>query len=142
MRLIYASTRAAELEIIPWPDSRKEEFINMQFRLQTAHFRRNYPDASYDIILKDGAPAGRLYVAQEADEMRVLDIALLPDFRGQGIGTTLLQCLMAEVAERRIPLRLHVERHNRARRLYERLGFHAITDSGVYLEMEYRAFEQ
>lgn len=142
VHLIYASTRAAELEIVPWSDARKEEFINMQFRLQTAHFRRNHPHASYDIILKDGTPVGRFYIAREADEARVLDIALLPDYRGQGIGTMLLRRLMAEAEEGRIPLRLHVERHNRARRLYERLGFRVIADGGVYLEMEYFARTQ
>lgn len=138
LRLIYGSTRAPEMEVVPWTDAQKEDFLNMQFRLQMAHFRRNYPDATFDIILESGAPIGRLYVDRAVDEVLVLDIAVLPEYRGKGIGGMLLQQLMVEAADGAIPLRLHVEQGNRAKRLYERLGFRVITDRGVYLEMEWR----
>ncbi|MGH9445427.1 MAG: GNAT family N-acetyltransferase [Terriglobia bacterium] len=142
VRSIYASTRTAEMDVAPWTDDQKEAFLNMQFRLQTAHFRRNYPDASFDIILENGAPVGRLYVAREVDEVCILDIAVLPDYRGKGIGTLIVRRLMVEASDRGAPLRLHVERNNRALRLYDRLGFQVITGGPVYLEMEWRQVKQ
>ena len=86
----------------------------------------------------DGQPAGRLYVARGSDEIRIVDIALLPESCNRGIGTTLLRGLQSEAAAAGKPLRIHVERFNPALRLYERLGFRQIDDRGVYLFMEWR----
>ena len=109
----------------------------MQFDAQHAHYQEHYAGAAFDVILVDGQPAGRLYVAREEDEIRIVDIALLPDFCNRGIGTTLLRGLQSEAAAAGKPLRIHVERFNPALRLYERLGFREIADRGVYLFMEW-----
>ena len=79
-----------------------------------------------------GAPAGRLYVDRLAAEIRVVDIALLPEFRGRGIGRALLEDILAEGERRGLPVTIHVEQGNRARALYERLGFEQVSDTGVY----------
>jgi len=83
----------------------------------------------------DGAPAGRMLVAGGPEEIRLVDLALLPEHRNGGIGTALLRRLLAEGAARTVPVRLHVERSNPARRLYERLGFVPVADDGVHLLM-------
>lgn len=136
LRRIYESTREAEMATAPWTPEQKQQFLAMQFGLQRAHFRRHYPTASFDIILEDDRAAGRLYVNRAKDEIRVLDIALLPEHRGKGIGTGLLRALLVEGEKAGLPVRLHVERNNRALQLYERLGFRMVADRGVYLEME------
>ena len=100
--------------------------------------REHYPDTSFDVIVLDGQPVGRLYVARWPDEIRIVDIALLPACCNRGLGTTLVRALQAEAAASRKPLRIHVERFNPALRLYERLGFRQIADRGVYLFMEWR----
>jgi ribosomal protein S18 acetylase RimI-like enzyme len=86
----------------------------------------------------NGQPAGRLYVAREEDELRIVDIALLPEHCNGGIGTTLLRRLQSEAVAAGKPLRVHVERFSPALRLYERLGFRQIADREVYLFMEWR----
>ena len=111
----------------------------MQFDAQHAHYQEHYPGAAFDVILVDGQPAGRLYVAREDDEIRIVDIALLPEYRNRGIGTRLLRGLQSEAAAAGKPLSIHVERFNPALRLYERLGFRQIEDQGVYLFMEWRS---
>ena len=103
----------------------------------TRYYQEHYAGAAFDVILVFGQPAGRLYVAREEDEIRIVDIALLPDYCNRGIGTTLLRGLQSEAAAAGKPLRIHVERFNPALRLYERLGFHPIADRGVYLFMEW-----
>ena len=85
----------------------------------------------------DGQPAGRLYIAREGDEIRIVDIALLRECCNRGIGTTLLRGLQSEAAAAGKPLRIHVERFNPALRFYERLGFPQIDDQGVYLFLEW-----
>src|SRR5258708_3770186 len=87
LRRVYASTRAAELAMTPWSDEQKEAFCRMQFDAQRSHYAQYYPAASHDIIQRDGVPAGRLYVDRGESEILIVDIALLPEYRGAGIGT-------------------------------------------------------
>lgn len=88
------------------------------------------------MIVVDGEPAGRLYVARWEREIRIVDIAVLPAFRGRGVGTELLHRLMEEADAARKPLTIHVERENPARTLYDRLGFRPAGEHGVYVLME------
>ena len=135
---VYAGTRAAELAAVPWTDEQKAAFVQMQFAAQAKHYREHYPDTSFDVILLDAEPVGRLYVARWTDELCIVDISLLPEYCNRGIGTTLLRQLQAEAQGAGTPLRIHVERFNPALRLYERLGFRQVEDWGVYLFLEYR----
>ncbi len=133
---VYASTRAEEMLLVDWNDEQKDAFLRMQFEAQDTYYRENYGSATFDVIEVDGEPAGRLYVARWADEIRIIDIALLPEHRGVGIGTALLSALLDEAAEAGKRLSIHVEVNNPARRLYERLGFVVVEEQGVYLLME------
>lgn len=130
---VYGSTRAEELAVTGWDEATKAAFVQHQFRAQQDYYRANYTGASYDVILVDGEPAGRLYVARWDDEIRVMDIALLPEFRGRGAGERLIRELMAEAADAGKAVTIHVEAQNRALTLYRRLGFELVEERGVYL---------
>lgn len=134
---LYASTRAGEMKLVPWSDSQKEAFLRTQFDAQTAHYHRYYPNASYEVILLEGEAIGRLYVHRTEDEILLIDITLLPKYRGAGIGGGLLNDLLSEAAAQRKPVRIHVERENPAMHLYTRLGFQKIEDKGIYYFMEW-----
>jgi ribosomal protein S18 acetylase RimI-like enzyme len=136
---IYASTRTEELAPVPWTEEQKQAFLRMQFRAQSQDYAANYPDAAFLVILVDGAPAGRLYVDRRPDALHIVDIALLPEHRGNGVGGAILRDLLAEAAAAGKPVRIHVEHLNPALRLYERLGFRRIDDGGIYLLMEWTA---
>lgn len=136
---VYASTRTEELAVLPWTDEQKDAFLLMQFRAQTCGYERQFPDLERAVVLDGGVPAGRLLVVRRETEIRIVDLSLLPGHRGCGIGTTLIDRLKLEARDAQLPLLLHVEVFNPARRLYERLGFRAINDGDVYLEMEWRA---
>lgn len=133
---LYASTREEELSLVAWSETQKRTFLRSQFDAQSRHYREHYPGANFDVILLDGRPVGRLYVARWKAEIRIMDIALLPEYRGAGIGTKLLEDLLSEAEGSGKPLSIHVERVGPARRLYERLGFSEVADKGVYLLME------
>lgn len=137
---LYGSTRAAELAPLPWTDEEKQAFIAMQFDAQDRHYREHYPAAAFDVIMVGGEPAGRLCVSRGADEMRIVDIALVPECCNRGIGSALLRGLQDEARASGRPLRIHVERFNPAMRLYQRLGFTAIADRGVYLFLEWTPY--
>jgi ribosomal protein S18 acetylase RimI-like enzyme len=136
---IYASTRVEELAGVEWDEAQKAAFLRHQFEAQHQQYHEGYRDASFNVILLDGQPAGRLYLARGVDEIRIVDIAILPDFRGRGIGTGLITSIQADAAQAGKAVRIHVERFNPALRLYDRLGFRPIVDRGVYLFLEWTA---
>ena len=142
MANLYASTRAEELAVTGWSDEEKAIFCRSQFDAQTAHYVEKYPGASLQVIERADAPIGRLYVARWEREVRIMDIALLPEHRGSGIGAKLLRELQDEARAAGKTLTIHVERFNPALRLYERLGFKQIEDKGVYLLMSWAGDER
>jgi ribosomal protein S18 acetylase RimI-like enzyme len=139
LEAVYGSTRETELALVPWDDGAKRAFIAQQFSAQDEHYRKHYPGASFDLIEADGEVAGRLYVHRGQSDIRIMDIALLPEFRGRGIGTRLLRDLIDEARATGRSLSIHVERGNPARRLYDRLGFHAVAEHGIYVLMAWGA---
>jgi len=138
---VYAGTRQEELELVPWSEAEREAFLRQQFHAQHAHYQKYFPHARFDVILVDGDPAGRLYVDRAQDEIRIIDIALLPEYRGRGIGGSLMQQLLAEASAKALPVRIHVERNNWAFGWYQRLGFEVIEDKDVYYYMEWQPRE-
>lgn len=139
---IYASARAAELAQVPWDAAQREAFLRMQLAAQQLHYRTHNPNATHDLILLDDQPIGRLYVSRREREIRILDITLLSEQRGQGIGTPLIQELMSEAERAGQPLTIYVESYNPSLRLFERLGFSKIDDDGVNYLMEWKRKEE
>lgn len=151
---LYASTRWEELAPVDWPEAAKREFLDQQFQLQHAHYLQHYAGAEMLLIvaarqarqLLESQPdahwpdpasnehdlIGRIYFRAGSTEVRLMEIALLPAYRGRGIGCCLVQTLQAQAAQRGVDITLHVEPDNRAQRLYQRLGFKLIEQRGVY----------
>jgi GNAT superfamily N-acetyltransferase len=139
---VYGSTRADELRVVPWSAAERDAFVRMQFDAQDVSYRQSYPDARFLIVLAAGEPIGRLYLARLADELRVIDVALLPEWRGLGTGSALMAWVLGQADVAGIPVTLHVEPGNPARRLYERLGFRPVEERGVALFMRRPARDQ
>lgn len=111
--------------------------VRLQYEAQLSDYRRRFPRMEQSIVLADGKPAGRLYVARQPNQILLLDISLLPAFRRRQIGRCLLTRLKEECARTGVPLRLHVLQESPARALYERLGFQAGAVEGMYQAMEW-----
>jgi len=137
LRQLYASTRDAELALLDWDQATRRWFVDMQFDARERYHAQHFPQARCQLIEVDGRPVGRLQVQRDADEWRILDIALLPSHRGQRLGTRSLQALLDEADALGLPLALHVEISNPARHWYERLGFKPLSSesTGPYLAM-------
>lgn len=103
--------------------------------MQDAYCRRHYPHGRFDIVLSAQTAIGRVYHDWSGEEARVIDIALLPAYRGAGIGTRLIHAILAQAARRGIALELYVEFDNPVSALYRRLGFECAGESGVYQKM-------
>jgi ribosomal protein S18 acetylase RimI-like enzyme len=114
-----------------------EALIRMQFTLQHQQYRNRYPNGEDQLIIRHGEPIGRIFIDESQDELTLVDIALLPEYRGRGIGHILLARLLSRATAGKKPVRLHVFNSNPARRLYERLGFTETGRDSMYIEMQF-----
>jgi|SRR5215813_12843432 len=136
---VYDSTRADELAQAQWAPGQREAFVKWQFDLQRSEYHTRFPDAEYYVISIDERPAGRIWIGADDTQIRLLDIAILPEFQNRGAGTALLRWLIDQSENANKPLRhMLFVLNNDAHRFYERLGFVIIDDLGAYKHMEYR----
>lgn len=129
---LYASTRAEELARVNWPESARTQFLEQQSAAQIRHYRQHFPAAAYLLVERDSQSIGRLYLDRRPGELRLMDIALLPDARGQGWGRVLMAAVLNLAASGREAVGLHVEPDNPARGWYQRLGFVDQGPEGLY----------
>jgi ribosomal protein S18 acetylase RimI-like enzyme len=145
LRDVYASTRADEMAAVPWPPQMKRNFLDQQYALQHAHYMAHYGDSDFLAIERRrnqsaARPVGRYYLQRTAPDHLVVDIALLPDMRGRGIGRVLIEASQQEAAALGRGMHLHVLQQNlAAKRLYERLGFVVTHTAGSYHHMRWEA---
>lgn len=140
--LIYAGARAHEMQMVNWPVEQKAAFVTQQFNAQHTYYRHQvYPDADYYLIQRAGLTLGRLYIERRLipGSIRIIDIALLPEYRNQGIGAHFVRQVQEEARAQGKSVSIHVEKFNPAQNLYQRLGFKALYEThGVYLYMEWQ----
>jgi GNAT superfamily N-acetyltransferase len=134
---IYASTRQEEIRQANWDEATKKTFLQLQFQAMRKGYAFNFPNAEFTIICSDDSTLGRIVVDRSDDEIRLVDVALLPMHRNRGIGTWLLQTLQEESRGTHRPLRLSVLDKSPAKRLYDRLGFHELEQNGPCRHMEW-----
>ena len=135
LRELFASTREVELALLPGGAAVRDSFLDMQCRAQARAYRDAYPRADHHIVEVGGVAAGRLYVDRGPEWLHVVDVSLLPDYRGQGLGAALVQGLLAEATAAGCGLCLTVEKANPAVRLYQRLGLTVASEDGIYQQM-------
>ena len=142
LRAVFASTRSEELAALESHPKQIEAFIDMQFNIQQQTYSARYPTAQNSIILIDEQPVRRMLVDRTEEAIRLVDVALLGDYRNRGVGSFLIRGLLDEAAASHKPVHLSVHKFNPAARLYERLGFVRVADTGAQFKMEWRAERQ
>lgn len=136
LKRLYRTTREYELNLTDWNEEQKESFIEFQFNAQHSHYTSVYDNIDFKIILLNNQEVGRLYLWETEHQIRIIDIALLPEITGKGIGTKILNSLIKRSEITGKKLNIHVEYYNPALRLYKRLGFEKTDDTGAYYFME------
>jgi ribosomal protein S18 acetylase RimI-like enzyme len=133
---VYRTTREAELNFTNWSEHQKNAFISMQSAAQHSEYKTKFPGARFQIIIYNKKDAGRFYTWENETGIRLVDITVLPQFRGKGIGKYLLQQLIERSNKTQKKLSLHVEPSNPVLKLYQRLGFIYIKNNGRHYYME------
>jgi ribosomal protein S18 acetylase RimI-like enzyme len=142
LKSIYFSTRQKEVSGLGWGPEQTFAFLNQQFEAQDLHYRTYFPDCEFQIVEIENQGAGRLYLDRREDELRIVDIALLPEYRGQGVGERIMQGILDEATGKNLPVRIHVEEGNPAIHLYSRLDFKHVGTEGIHHLMEFKPGKQ
>jgi ribosomal protein S18 acetylase RimI-like enzyme len=135
---LYASTRQEELDAWGWDPVQRQAFLQLQFRAQRLSYQTQFPDAQHSVIEQAQGAIGAILINRTPEQICLVSIALLPQYRHQGLGTWLLQNLMVEATQTDRPITLHVAWGNPAMRLYQRLGFRQIQNTETYVQMDWR----
>jgi ribosomal protein S18 acetylase RimI-like enzyme len=138
---VFESTRAQEFAQTGFNADCIAALLADQFSIQDTYYRRHYPHGRFDVILLGATAIGRLYHDWHGSEARLIDISLLREYRGMGIGGRLVRAFVEQAAARRMPAVLYVEMNNPVQGLYRRLGFEPVGENGVYLQMRRPATE-
>ena len=127
---LYVLNRAAYEDVV------RKQFGHWDEAWQQQHFEEKWAPEAFEVVEKAGRRIGALSVSRTSEEVRIIEIQLLPEFQGHGLGTALLQRELQFADERTLPARLQVLRENRARTLYERLGFRVCGETDTHCLME------
>jgi ribosomal protein S18 acetylase RimI-like enzyme len=136
---LFCRSRPPEWDMVQLDPKMREQLMQHQFAAQTKGYLTQFPKARFDIIELDGEPIGRIVVDRPGGVLNIVDQAIVPHLRNNGIGTAIMRALMDEAVERAIPVRLMVGSSNDpSLRLYLRLGFVPIATTPMYIELEWR----
>jgi ribosomal protein S18 acetylase RimI-like enzyme len=126
------------LKQVGWNEDQISDFARMQHDAQMTGYRAQYPNAKHQIVDRGETSIGRMIVDRTDSDITLVDITIRSAFRKQGIGTHLIETLLAEARAGGKQVLLSVAEGNPARRLYERLGFESDGTDGIYERMSWR----
>jgi len=130
---VYASTRAPEMERVPWSPEQKDAFVRMQYTAQTSHYAAEFPQGTHEVICAGEVPVGRLYLVRAENEFKILDVAVLPEYRRRGTGSMVVRRIQDEARQAGKPVTVYVETFNPSLQLFRELGFHTAAEHGFQL---------
>ena len=126
---VYSKNREHEFAFAGWDEAALQQFLEMQYRMRKSAQAMQYEAPEYWVIESDASRVGALITSRTPDELKLVDIAILPDYQGRGLGGTVISELQRQAMEAGVPIVLHVDLTNpRARTLYEKMGFRVTID--------------
>ena len=121
---LFESVKGPEFASLPGGETLRRQLLDLQYRAMTASYRQAFPQGSFDIVLLDDIPIGRLITGSTADRFRIVYIALLPEWRQRGLATALMTEVLCSPRAQGLRCETDVAHDNVASlRLWERLGF-------------------
>jgi len=124
----------------PLTPEQKEHLLRFQFRAQWSSYTQQFPNSCYHIVLIDGKPCGRLWVAPGERNLHLVDIAMHPSVQKKGVGTVIVQQVQQQAQQLRVPLTSMVDRFNPGSlRFHKRLGFTIVREDQMNYYMEWQA---
>jgi len=127
---LFTSLHTGEMAALGLPPEMIAALARQQYANHREQLRGQFPDADRWIIVQAGSDVGRVCVNRGADEHHLVEIVLVPETRGRGIGGAMLRAIQDDARAARRDLTLRVQHGNPALQLYVRLGFVVEWDDG------------
>ena len=138
MAQLFYSTKTLFYEL-GLPSEVVEIMLEQQYRLQQASYREQYPNANTYILFYHQQAVGKVMLDISEYKIHIIDLIIIPDMRGQGFGSVILEAIKQEALKRHLPVGLSVESENtQAKKLYLQHGFKLDSCSGFYETMLWR----
>ena len=134
---VYASSRETEMAMVPWPPEQKEAFLRSQFDAQTRDYIARNPGAEHRVLVYGAREVGRSFVARQAERVHILDVTVLTQERGKGVGSAFLSRMQEEAAAARLPLTIYVETFNPSLNFFAKRGFRPEKEEGIHLLLQW-----
>lgn len=135
---LFCASRPPEWAAVTLAPDVLDKVMRLQFRAQTVGYAGQFPRARFDIVERDRVPIGRIVVDREPGAIHIVDQAIVPSWRGCGIGAAIMRSIMAEAAGRGVPVNLEVgDSNDPSLRLYLRLGFTVVEELPMYLNLRW-----
>ena len=139
---VYASTRAEEMALVAhWSEEQKKQFLRSQFDAQHQYYLSRYPEAFFGVIRFENRPVGRLYTAELAEEVRIIDLTILPEFRRRGVGGKILSDILLNGSRTQKPVQIYIESFNPSGEFFARRGFKPVSEQGIHVLWRWAEFE-
>ena len=101
------------------------------------HLRRilyQFDDAQ--IILFNDQKIGLLKISEFQNRIEIIQIQIEPEFQGKGIGQKIIKSIIEKASEKKLPIKLSVLKGNKAKKLYESVGFKVIEENDYSFVMK------
>lgn len=116
-----------------------QDVMTQQFHAQTLSYLARFPEARFDVVELSGEPIGRIVVDRPGEFLHIVDQAVVPQWRGRGVGTAIVRALMEEAQAAGVPVRVEgASENDPSLRLYRRLGFMPVHTVPLYTRLEWR----
>lgn len=104
---------------------------------QRMRFEEKLKTLAFSIVVADGVAIGALASTRSDGVLTLMELLVLPAEQNKGIGTSIIRRLQEEASSQRVPVMLQVLHLNRARTLYERLGFRVYEVTETHYRMRW-----
>ncbi len=122
----HTTLREHIIKIWGWDEAFQDRYFHEHFHLQNVQ-----------LVSAFGSDVGYVELYRSANALSILNILILPEFQGRGLGREIIGDLVAEAASEGRFVKLGVFKVNtRARKLYEALGFRGVGETETHFLME------
>ncbi|GAA0381834.1 GNAT family N-acetyltransferase [Bacillus horti] len=134
---LYVASRKGEFANLGWSECEIENLLQVQYTAQQNSYQQLFPQAKMDMVKHKNIPIGRMITNTTQHALHLVDIFIIPEYRGKEFGTALLRILQDRASKRALPIQLQVLMGNPAQRLYERCGFYVTAEQAPSLTMQW-----
>lgn len=114
-------------ELLEWSDERQRQLV-----------ARDILSGQASILAVNDQNVGWVHMRESDTEIELCQLHIIPEMQNRGIGSTIVKRFLSRAQTNEKKMTLEVMKNNRARSLYERLGFIQTGENQFKIKLEWR----